>query len=58
MLVSTKNPSMNIFTPLSKIRGISKTLAYQDQKSSNFGLGLLAMFETFGDYFDRFAKLV
>jgi hypothetical protein len=47
-----------IFAPLSEIKGISKTLAYHDKKSSNFGHDLLTMFETSGDFFDRFSNLV
>jgi hypothetical protein len=47
-----------IFAPLSEIRGISKTLAYHDQKSSNFGHDLLTMFETSREFFDRFSNLV
>jgi hypothetical protein len=71
MLVCTKNPSINlllitslffsfpfIFASLSKIRDFSKTQAYQDQNSSNFGYDLLTMFKTSGDYFDRLSNRV
>jgi hypothetical protein len=47
-----------IFAPLSEIRDFSKTLAYQDQNSSNFGYDLLTMFKTSEDYFERFSNLV
>jgi hypothetical protein len=47
-----------IFAPLSEIRDFFKTLAYQDQNSSNFGHYLLTMFKTFGDYFEGFSNLV